>query len=599
MLESLPQIIIAGFFFLFPLFYANTTAESYEYNKQALFIVTTIVLSIILLISVAKHRKITISKTTFALPLFFLAITVVLSTLFSAPNLAVALTTPLSTATIVTGFFFYLILTAFISEENKTFFMLLLVASTVCVALFTLASYSGIIPQNQFSPAGTLLSTAIFLSIISVYLFTTLLVTLRNKRKELISYAGQAVAFLVTGTITILIGIHLFTDQRPIILSHRFGWWILLDIAKNVKTLFLGVGPTNFISAFTLAKPPEMNATPLWNIIFTTSSSFLLTLTSETGIISLILFLSLFLIAANRLKIILQTGDLVSLPLISTLLFALFLQMIMPSSMVVFILTIILLAFSSQQTKIRHISLLRPGPFAWIFISPLLFILLTVLFFTAQFYVAEMSFKSSLDALLNNQGLEAYTYQKDAIALNPWLDRYHLAFSNTSLSLANALVSKKELTDEDKQNIPRLTQQAIEEGKLAVRLYPTNVTNWDNLAKIYVSLINFATGAHSWAIQAYQNRMALDPVNPQAKLTLGGLYFTLKKYDEAEKLFRDAVFLKPDLANAHYNLANTLREQEKYKEASQEYGKTLSLVTSDSQDAVKIREEMKLLPPQE
>jgi len=83
------------------------------------------------------------------------------------------------------------------------------------------------------------------------------------------------------------------------------------------------------------------------------------------------------------------------------------------------------------------------------------------------------------------------------------------------------------------------------------------VTNWQTLAGVYRQIVNVAENAPVWAVSAYQQSIVLDPRNPLLRLDLGGIYYLFENFDEAQKLFEQAVSLKPDWANAHYNLAWT------------------------------------------
>jgi tetratricopeptide (TPR) repeat protein len=80
--------------------------------------------------------------------------------------------------------------------------------------------------------------------------------------------------------------------------------------------------------------------------------------------------------------------------------------------------------------------------------------------------------------------------------------------------------------------------------------------------------------------------IALDPVNPRLRLDLGGIYYALGNYQAAAQVFSQAVNLKPDYANAHYNLAQSLKQLKVDDQALAQLQLTASLVCSqDSQTA--------------
>jgi tetratricopeptide (TPR) repeat protein len=608
-LDLLIRGVIYIFFFTFPIFFLPLTPDSYEYNKMALLVVTCAVLLILLGVKNARQKKFAVIKSSFDIPLFFLAGISAISAFFQSPNWVVSFTTPLSTTTIVAATVFYFILTQLEIDNLKEKLMYIISLSAFFVSLYTVFLYSNILPKSTFTPAGSLMATTMFLAVVAIYLFSFLLslVISSDKRKKWLNtdFIIAAVAtFIIAGT-TVLLLLHLFTDQKPLFLPFSFGWIIFVEILKNSKTLFLGIGPANFITAFTLAKPVNFNLTPYWNIIFTSSSSFLLTVATETGIIAAI---SYMIILIKSFKFLTREKDADHLSPFRfaatlTLTAALLMQAIFPSGMAVFILTVILLVFVSKREMAATVDLSRLSRLSYYFLIPQFILLAIFLYFAGRTYVAEAFFKKSLDAFVNNKGDVTYKWQKEALALNPYLDRYHLAFSQTNLALANSLAGKKEPTDEDKQNIPTLIKQSIDEGRAAVALFRTSVINWDNLAGTYASITNFAEGAQDFAAQSYQQKIALDPNNPNGYINYGGLLMSLKKVEEAQANFQRAAMLKPDLPNAHYNLAIALKEQKKYKEAYDELKTVSSLIPPEGEDAKKLAPEIealsKLVPPQD
>ncbi|MCJ7739806.1 hypothetical protein MUP32_00620, partial [Candidatus Microgenomates bacterium] len=85
-----------------------------------------------------------------------------------------------------------------------------------------------------------------------------------------------------------------FLGSKPYLLPFSYGLKIALEVMKDLKSLLLGIGPTNFMTAFTLGKSASINSTPFWNVIFTSSSSFFLNLVTESGLIAGTIYLFLF-----------------------------------------------------------------------------------------------------------------------------------------------------------------------------------------------------------------------------------------------------------------------------------------------------------------
>ncbi|PKP57053.1 MAG: hypothetical protein CVT89_05130, partial [Candidatus Altiarchaeales archaeon HGW-Altiarchaeales-2] len=58
---------------------------------------------------------------------------------------------------------------------------------------------------------------------------------------------------------------------------------------------------------------------------------------------------------------------------------------------------------------------------------------------------------------------------------------------------------------------------------------------------------------------------------------LGALLANLKRYEEAEKEFREAIRINPNDAEAHNNLGNLLADLNRYEEAEKEYGEAIRI----------------------
>jgi predicted Zn-dependent protease len=163
------------------------------------------------------------------------------------------------------------------------------------------------------------------------------------------------------------------------------------------------------------------------------------------------------------------------------------------------------------------------------------------------------------------------------------------------MALANLISQQPDLTEEQKQTITQLVVQSVNNGKLAVRLYPSAVT-WENLGLLYTNLLNAVQGADTWTIALYQEALKLDPNNPSLHVALGGIHYSLKRYDAALQEFGIAIQLKGDYSNAWYNAANAFREIKNIEASRQAYQNTLSLVEQGSPDYQKAKAEMDALP---
>jgi len=202
-------------------------------------------------------------------------------------------------------------------------------------------------------------------------------------------------------------------------------------------------------------------------------------------------------------------------------------------------------------------------------------------YFLGRAYAAEYYFKNFLVSFNKNKGEDAYRYLRQAIISNPYIESYRISFSQLHLLIANNLAIKirnqktekdqagkqTEQQETDRQNFSQSIQLAISEAKGAVSLNPQNARNWENLAEIYRNIIGFTQGADVWTISAYQRAIVADPQNPNYRLNLGGVYYSLASYDDAKNMFQQTVVLKPDWPNAYYNLAWASYQKKDYQQA--------------------------------
>lgn len=581
--------------FLIPLFFLPITAEFYEFNKNYLLWLGVIICFVLWLIKTISSSSLEIKSSNLTLPLFIWAGTYLLSALLASPNKTEAFLLPGGAGTILGLVLFYFLLLNLIEEKEKIFWALTI--SGAVLGLITIYQFFGLgevlIPEKSplafargktWTPTGSLLVTATFLFI----LIPQILVKFKQTLKSNFSKAAILGVILILLAGGLGISVYQLLPGKPaalLLLPYRIGWAIAVEAFKQAP--LWGVGPLNFISAFNRFRPTSYNLYNFWNLRFGNSSSFLLQIWTETGLLGVIAFAILFF---KLIKIIKKSKKISEyLGILASLLVFLFL----PVGFSLIFAFIILLVTKSQETKIVSLKLSRkilwlPGIVSILIMAP-------VLYFAGRAYAAEIYFKKSLNALIRNDGLGTYNNQIRAIQLNPRRTDFRLAYSQTNFALANNIANNPptgQITDQDRSNITQLVSQAIREARIAVSLNPTNAIVWENLAQLYRNLINFAQGADQWALTAYQQAINTDPINPRLRLDYGGLFYSLQNYEEAQKIFRVAVELKPDYANAWYNLAAAYREDQRYPQAYQSMQQALALVPANSPDWEKAKKEL-------
>jgi len=213
-------------------------------------------------------------------------------------------------------------------------------------------------------------------------------------------------------------------------------------------------------------------------------------------------------------------------------------------------------------------------------------------------YTGEYFMRQSLNSISSGDIAKAYDYQIKAMKYNPNRDSYYDAFAKVNMTIAIALASKDPatITDKDRQDIQTLISQALQNSKVATeRVGSLNVANWRTRAQIYQNLVNVAQNATEWSVSAYNTAIQLDPINPELRLNLGGVYFAAGDYLSAANQFRQATTLKPDYANARYNFALSLVALGELQQAKTELEVTKLLLPEGSEDRKVIENEIQNL----
>lgn len=513
------------------------------------------------------------------------------STLLTKVNKAEVFLFPGVTTFILAGGFLYFLLNQLKSHQKEGVSFALVVSGVLLSLTIILAETQilGKIPgvptfvkDATFNPLGGVLPTIIYLTVLS-----SILVLLFMKQKDMAKRA-----FLGVSAILIVLGLGLSIKnalpgnaQSPRLIGFKTSWEVAIESLKGYP--LWGVGSGNYLTAFNRFRPVSYNQSDLWGVRFTSARDFYFTLATEIGLVGL-LAISILLFTAYKAK---------SIPL--SLLLVLF--VVFPASPVLLVLMFILLALSSASEE-KTLDIAGNRAASALASAPLVLGIIAVSYFGARGLLAEFRFKKAINALGSNNAQETYNNLREAVRINPKVDRYHASFAQVDMAIASSLATKKDLTDTDRNTISQLIQHAINEGKLTITLNPTRSGNWEILARIYRSIMPFAKGADGFAIQTFNQAIVMDPVNPNLRIALGGTYYALGRFDEAIETFKLAVLAKPDLANAHYNLAVAYREKKDYQKATDEMNIVLSLVGKDSADYETALKELKniqeLTPPQ-
>ncbi len=601
--NRLIDIFLGTVVFLLPLLVLPFFTDVHDFSKTMFLVVATLLGFVLWTAKSLIEKKITFSKSSLAIPLLGLFIVSVVSCLINTPNKIQSLISLGGGATLFLCLLVYLYLKNL--SKIKTI-PIAVITSGALMALMTIVLSSGLItlPLNfpslnlsitdTFSPIGNILGQTIWLACVIPLGMAMAYESIMEKKNI------SAVLFFVASILCLAgigLGINFLTSSaKPVLLSKAISWSIAMDSLKTARTALFGIGPGQYLNAFTAFKPIAFNSTSYWNLSFG-YTNWLYQVLTELGLLGIIFYLLIaWKIVKSFVKVIRQSKPSpLALATGISLIILLVTQFYLPLNVTLLFLFFVILAVFELllgNNENREFDLSPLGQTVYLFLIFPLILWGAIVFFSVKTSLADYYYLNSLKATAANDGTAAYQLQIKAIDTNPNLTTYRIAYANTNFALANALASKQDLTDNDRNTISQLIQQAIREAKSAVSLDPSSAYAWENLGALYNNLINFAEGSDQWAIASYQEAIKNDPLNPVLRLDLGGIYFSQKDYSQAANLFSQVINLKSDFANGHYNLANTLVQLEDFADAKTEYENTLSLVKIDSNDYQKVLAEL-------
>jgi len=603
LLKLVEKYILYGTIFLIPVAFANISPNPYVVVKL-IVLVTGVTLALLLWCArVLVSGKVEFHKGIFDLPVALIVVSYLASAILRTPNHMEAILLPGTASAVVASGVLYFLINQY--EQKRGFVMTLLTSGALFSFVTLLSAFGALeaIPQLPqfvkaagFTPEGGFLPAAIFLAILLIVGIGTVILDKHVQSRVIGSIATAVIAFGLIASIVNVIPGSKFAPRFP---GVGTSWSVAIDAIKDSP--ILGVGPGNYLTAFSRFRPIDYNQSDLWAVKFATATNFYVTVLTETGLLGIagIILIAFVLYRQTKKNHFMKDGTLaissIEMLYVGALVIMLILLAFFPASFLLTTLIFILLALASPSRK-TVINLQTEGSLedndrstgtklpALLLTIPVIILCGFVLYKGARIVHAEYTFTQALTALSQNDAKKTFDALDNAIKENPKVDRYHMTAAQVSILVANAVAQKKDLTDDDRKTITQLVQSAIEQGKAAVALNPSRSTNWDVLSQIYRAVMPLAKGADQFAIQAESQAIALDPYNPNLRISLGAIYYAQGDFDNAIKLYESAIAAKSDFPNAYYNLAFAYVGKNDLGKAETAMSQVLSLVDKNSKD---------------
>jgi tetratricopeptide (TPR) repeat protein len=627
-LKKINIALICITLFLFPVLFLTITTDPYILPKQIFLVIISSVILLIWSVISIYQRKIIIKNNPFNVPLGIFTLILLISSVLSR-NIydSLAISIP-----VVSLFIIVFVMVNTINEKKEFIAIIasLLIGaagSTIISILNNFQFYFLPVPAAQsryFSTFGSPVQHVMYILPLFIMAVFALLGEVRAKR---IKNNYEGIFYIATGAIFLIgLAVILFqiatVAQKPVLLPYTYGFQIgtaavtqdtgvqrilVFDIPRLLISLPFGSGYGTFFTDYTRFRLIDINSNnTLWNFPFTYSSSFALELLATAGILGL---LSYFYLIARILK----TRSNAATPIFLALLTVLALSFFLPFSLSTLFLLFILIGIYStflclshdKRTEVVSVSLFTSKEFFSIeevsensrstksesLVLPVLITVVVAVVFGVISYLslmlllADTKIVSSLSQANQTNGQKVYDLQRKALIEFPYRSDYYRIFSQVNLNLANSIANTvpegSSPSAQVQQTVAQLLQQSVGNARTAVALSPLTAVNWENLGQIYRNLIGAGQNADQFAVASFNQAILLDPSNPLLRIELGGIFYQLQNFDAAQNQFQIAVNLKPDFANAYYNLGHTLEQKGDLKNALTAYQATLSLVQND------------------
>ena len=443
LLKIIEEYLLFLGLFLLPLIFIPIFPNSFETPKLLLLVVVTSLIFLVKLIKIIITKNFTFSSNKYDLLLISISIVYVVSSVFMTANKIEAFFLPGTASLMVLATIFYF-LTNQLVEKGRDNLVYVLLSSSLILSVLLIFSFLKVFKFLPVSTFGSLITSALFL----VAMLPFVVYDMFNKnsivKKMLMSFVG----------LILLVGIAISTYQMMPgktatfrNLPHQLGWQIAVDSIK--ESPFLGVGPGNYIDAFNKYRPISFNMTPEWNLKYVSSSSLLLTILTEGGLLATFLLLILFFSILKSFKI--------DNPYYISLLIIIIGLIVFPILLSFLPIVFVLVSLFNKDTKKVSNNFISNLP-SFLISVPLFLTLVVIGYLFTRATIAEIYFARSIKEANSGTAAKTYDFVNRSIKLNPYSDRYHLFAANINYSLGSSIAKKQDLTDQEKETITKLIQ---------------------------------------------------------------------------------------------------------------------------------------------
>jgi len=436
--------------------------------------------------------------------------------------------------------------------------------------------------------------------LLNIQLLSTLVIAnLLDKNKEQGGLKKLISAILIMG-----LGINLYSllpgrEAQLQLLPLSASLSITRDSLAMTNRALFGFGPASYTQAFHILKPIWLNTTDLWQLSFESATAFPLTIIVSGGLLA---FLSWAFLAIRSLVLVNKKDDKETAKASGLKYFiitAIIWQIISPLNILTLSLLALAIAFYLAANlgayKIKKLSFqnifdpynLQPKNKASIYtFSTISVLIMAIVLYSAyqvgRNYAAHFVSYQAIAATVDEDMALTFTKQEQARNIANHSAAWRRDYAISSLEIAIAMSNKTDITPAEQEQVLNLVNTAITEAKAATVLQPKFYQNWLILAEVYLQLLDVTEDAAQLAFDALAQATLTNPNDPTIRITLGQFFSRLGQWQYAITFFTQAIERKPDLAVAHYSLAQAYKANGQILEAESSFQQALLLIDKDS-----------------
>ena len=386
-IEKIERLIIYIVLLALPLFILPIFPNLYDPAKISLLVFGVSILLITNLLKLLITGKVEFKTGRFDLPVLLLALAYLISALTRSPDKFEAFYSPgMATVVIASSILFFAINQNPESKKGIPYVLLVaglllsLVSSlSILNVLSRVTGLPSYLKDQSFNPAGNLIAFMVYLLAVVPFAVGYVL-----KSKDIGTKFLGGIC-LTSISIGIVLAVYNLLPGKALsvkVLDLNTSWQVYIESVK--QSPFLGVGPSNYLSAFNQFRPISFNSTPDWQLRFVAARNFYLTSVTETGFVGAFALILLVIVLTKQIKLNLEENSLAQVS--ATLL--LLLLALFPSFLIVTVLLFVVLALSTNEKNISFQIISNVGGESSFLVSrlPVLFIIFPIFIGIAFLY---------------------------------------------------------------------------------------------------------------------------------------------------------------------------------------------------------------------